>query len=135
MHVVSDSAPHEDEYFPAPHFMQSEAALPAYFPASQSQHSLADVAPDNSEYLPVIHSQHTFVVAPTADEYFPASHLRNQSFPPWPSMIQPSTRRNRRRQFLTTSQQDMVDTHISPCRRHCTFRRHRLMVPDSSRSL
>ena len=60
---------------------------------------------------------------------------RNQSFPPWPSTSPPRIRRNRRRQFLTTSQQDTVDTHISPCRRHCTFRRRRWVGLDSSCSI
>ena len=99
MHVVSDSAPHEDEYFPAPHFMQSEAASPAYFPASQSQHSLAEEAPIIGEYLPAVHNTQSDsasfpVVAkyfpvlqlaqpelPTVAEYFPASHSSQSEAP------------------------------------------------------
>ena len=53
VHVASDSAPHEDENFPAPHLVQSEAPASANFPASQSEQVLADVAPKDSEYLPV----------------------------------------------------------------------------------
>ena len=52
VHVASDSAPHEDENLPTPHFVQSEAPDPANFPASQSEHVLADVAPKDAEYLP-----------------------------------------------------------------------------------
>ena len=52
VHVASDSAPHEEENFPTPHVVQSEAPASANFPASQSEQVLADVAPNDSEYLP-----------------------------------------------------------------------------------
>ena len=56
MHEASDSAPHEDEYFPVPHFMQSEAPSNENLPAEQSEHVVADVAPTDSEYLPAGHA-------------------------------------------------------------------------------
>ena len=56
VHEVSDSAPHEDEYLPATHFMQSEAPSNEYLPAAQSEHVAADVAPTDNEYVPVGHA-------------------------------------------------------------------------------
>jgi hypothetical protein len=56
MHEASDSAPHEDEYFPAPHFMQSEAPSNEYLPGLHSLQAAADVAPTDSEYLPAGHA-------------------------------------------------------------------------------
>ena len=56
VHLVSDPAPHEDEYLPATHLMQSEAPSNEYLPAAQSEHVAADVAPTDNEYVPAGHA-------------------------------------------------------------------------------
>ena len=59
-------------YLPAAHTSQA-VLIPAaalYLPASQLSHAV--LTPDVALYLPASHSWHTFVLAPTTCEYFPA---------------------------------------------------------------
>jgi hypothetical protein len=56
----------------------TEAASPAYFPATQSVQTVAAWA---AAYLPALHSWHKSVVAPTVGECFPASHFSQAADP------------------------------------------------------
>ena len=59
MHVVSDSAPTADEYFPAPQLAQPELpAVAEYFPASHVRHMLSIVAPGTARIFPATHVVH-----------------------------------------------------------------------------
>jgi hypothetical protein len=52
--------------------VQSAAPASEYVPASQLEQVATEVAPTAVENLPASHSWHTFVLAPTTCEYFPA---------------------------------------------------------------
>ena len=71
VHVASDSAPHEDENLPTPHFVQSEAPDPANFPASQSEHAVADKR--DAAYFPAPHvTQSASASLPVVGKNLPA---------------------------------------------------------------
>jgi len=69
VHEPSDALPQDEEYFPCPHLMQSEASDSAYLPASQSTQTFDDEAPVASEYFPWEQSEQ--IDAPLCIMYLP----------------------------------------------------------------
>ena len=68
VHESSDALPQDEEYFPCPHLMQSEASDCAYLPASQSTQTFND-APVAPEYFPREQSEQ--IDAPLCVMYLP----------------------------------------------------------------
>jgi len=71
-HEFSDVLPQDEEYFPCPHLMQSEASDSAYLPASQSTQTFDDEAPVAKAYFPGEQSEQ--IDAPLCIMYLPGPH-------------------------------------------------------------
>ena len=74
-------APTAAENLPASQLVQSAAPASEYVPASQLEQVATEVAPTAVENLPASHSWHTFVLAPTTREYFPALQFSQDADP------------------------------------------------------
>jgi hypothetical protein len=75
--VLLDDAPVTSEYVPLGHSKQTQDfAIFEYFPAMQSTHDDAALAPDVARYFPAMHDTHDD--APVTAEYVPQGHSKQR---------------------------------------------------------